>query len=228
MANLDEVLNGTAEPEILSEQPKEQPKEEPKVEEKVATTAPETPKTEPEPQMVPVAALQSERQKRQQLERELESFKTQKAPQETPEEVDAKFFENPVALVDQRVKMATLNMSEQVARVAHPDYDEKLNIFADLAKENPVFVQQMMQHPHPAEFAYQSAVKHLEFQKMQNPDQYKAEIKAEVEKQLRAEYEQKFKSANLPPDLAAARSAGTNNQAPVWNGPPRFEDILKR
>lgn len=225
MANLEDVLNGNAEPEILQVTTEA----EPKGEEVTAPPAAEPPKIEPDPQMVPVAALQSERQKRQQLERELENIRNTAKPQEKPEDAEARFFENPVAIVDQRVRMAELNMSEQIARSAHQDYDEKLNVFADIVKQNPVFAQQMMQHAHPAEFAYQTAVKHLEFQKMQNPDQYKAEIKAELEKQLRAEFEQKFKSsASLPPDLAAARSAGANNQAPAWNGPPPFEDILKR
>lgn len=223
MASLEDVLNGTAEPEILQGSTEAVPKGE-----EVAAEPPAAePPKEPEPQMVPVAALQSERQKRQQLERELDGLRKPQEPKKQ-EDVDADFFANPTGEVERRIKMTELNMSEQIARSVHADYDEKLNVFADLAKQNPVFANQMMQHPHPAEFAYQTATKHLEYQKMQDPSKLEADITAKVEAKLRAEYEQKFKSASLPPDLAAVRSAGANNAAPSWNGPPPLEDIFKR
>lgn len=224
MASLEDVLNGTAEPEILQEPAPVEP--EPKGEEPATPPVAETPK-EPDPQMVPVAALQSERQKRQQLERELSSLRSQQEPKKQ-EDIDADFFADPTAVVEHRVKMAEFKMSEQIARVAHPDYDEKLNAFASLAEENPLLKQQIMQHPHPAEFAYQTAVKHEKFQSMQDPTKFEADLTAKIEAKLRAEFEQKFKGASLPPDLAAVRSAGANNAAPSWGGPPPLEDIFKR
>jgi hypothetical protein len=63
---------------------------------------------------------------------------------------------------------------------AKPDYVERETQFAEMAKADPNLAAQLREHPHPAKFAYETAVKHEKMKEFEDVDALKARIRAEV------------------------------------------------
>lgn len=171
-----------------------------------------TPPENKEGSTVPYAAMKAERDKRQKLERELEEVRSRQqaqAQQQAPS-----YFEDPEGYV-QRIQNETNQRLyaalEASAREQYPDYDEAFGIVMQHAEGNPALVKEVMSSPNPAVAAYKMGKKLAEFEKMKDPDAYRAQIEAEVRAKVEAEVMAKTTkrqqaAAEIPPDLSQARN----------------------
>jgi hypothetical protein len=226
---------------IKKEKPEEN-KPEDKPAEKPVEKAAEKPKEElSEKERGFLAAAQEERRKRQDLERRLAELEKAKpaAPAEhpkafwdDPEGALAKHNESTAALKKDMEGMATkirLDTAEQIARSKYSDFDEKIQVFADLVQKNPALAGPWLSSPDPAEYAYKQGKNYMEFQAVGNMDAFREKIEKETRLKLEAEYQEKQKAlekerAAIPPSLSDAR--GTQTHRPVWNGPLSLDDVL--
>lgn len=232
---LDSVLTGEqgeTEPPVDAKEPEIEAKSEPTEPPAETKSEPPSPPAEPKEEEWTKTAVLDERRKRQALERQIEELKqSSQKPAERPdliEDPDGAYnhIEGAIskALRDQAIAMSTAMMKRE-----HGDYDEMESIFLDLAKENSSLIQEMSQHSLPALFAYETAKKHVEFEKMKDVDSYREKIREEERQKLLAEMEKesgarKAKSDSITPSLVDRGSASTN-QAVVEEG---LSEILGR
>lgn len=136
--------------------------------------------------------------------------------------------------MQQAVIGTKLQTSEAIARSRHPDFQEKVSIFSDLAQSTPGLAQQMLMAADPAEFAYRTAANHKAIQDAGGVDALVAKAREEERAKVRTELEAELKAkadalakerAALPGSLSDAPSKGS--QRVVWGGPPSMGDILK-
>lgn len=237
MQSLDDVLEGKSETiEATDDEGSTNPEPEQSAQpeptgEQAAPPADETPdKPDESPESVPRAALQDERRKRQELQRQLDALANQKPQTEKPDfwADPEKAFGDLKAEMGQLVQGAILGVYEGQARGRHTDFDERMDTFADMVRNDPTLYQRMLTAPDPAEFAYQSAKTSEEINAAGNIDNYRAQVEAEVRQKLEAEYNDKFGQVlneRIPPSLSNTRAAGSNR--PEWTGPPSLDNILK-
>ena len=102
----------------------------------------------------------------------------------------------------------------------------------EMVKEDPSLTQKMVQAVNPARFAYDTAKNAVEYQNMQNVDEYKAKLKAEAKEEAKeelvaeakkAEESEAKKSGADVPSLASASSKRANTATP---GDESLEDIF--
>lgn len=174
---------------------------------------------------VPIAALMAERDKRKGEQAQREALQRQLDELKTKEQ--APFFEDPEGFVaralseaDQRANARLYAVLDANAREQYADYDEVLEGLKSRMEQNPALHAQVFQSPNPAKAAYQLGKQLREMDQMQDPVAYRqkleAEIRAEIERE-RTEREQGRRTVAdaIPPDLAAARSASSNNERPT-------------
>lgn len=205
--------------------------------ETVETPAPETPEpvavapTAPpvEEKTVPLAALKSEREKRQELEKRLKELEAKPAER-------VNFYDNPEAHLDQRFQeiearanARTYAALESVEKEAHPDFDEVASEVIAAAQQHPTLVTQIMQAANPAREMYKVGMKLREFQKMQDPEAYRAQMAAEIRAQVLAELGErgaqaereaaarKAKADAIPPDISTRTNAPPKSGVTVTN-----------
>lgn len=181
-----------------------------------------------EPEVVPVAALLAERRQRQLAEQraaELEAAKEQVEKPFLGEEYEQRFAETEskfsLALENQRI-----TLSEEFARDKFADFEEKKEIFIQLATENPALVLEMRKSANPAQFAYKTASNQLKLAEMANPEEYETKLRQKITAELEEKYSKEAaKRGDLPGTLATTRGvAGTHT--PEWTGPPPLSDVL--
>lgn len=228
MSNLDSVLNGTDEAEDNEELETVDEAEETTGEEEESAEAQEPeaeedstpePKSEEKEESWTKAAVLDERRKRQELEARLKEYESRKQePKTRPdvfEDAEGAFRHTEESFSDQMRSMR-LDMSVEMMKTAKPDYAEKEAAFIELASENPELVAQMNRHPNPARFAYETAEKHQKWQEMQNVDEYRSKLEAEIRGKLEQEFAEKYsakaeaqakKKAAITPSLTDARSS---------------------
>lgn len=222
--SLDDVFNGVEEVEepVVEETPTAEPEPEPEAEpveakEEEATAAPEP---EPEENWTKAAVL-DERRKRQALQAELEQLKNQK-PAEVPDIfTDQNAYTDYInQSVSDQVFRARVEMSQEFMRMQDSKYDDKETQFYEMATQNPLLVEQVKAHPMPARFVVDTVNKANELRKLENIDEYKAKLRAEMEadirKELGAEMESKAKQSeqlsSITPSLANARSSNASDK----------------
>jgi len=195
-----------------------------------ATTTPET----HEEERVPLAALKAEREKRQRFEREKQALEQQIAEAQQQQQSDQpkpEIWDDPDAFVNQRVQALEQQFNgrlygalEAAAREAHPDYDEVFAVVEEEAKSNPAIKHEVFSSPNPAMAAYKLGKRLQEFRQMQDPDTYKAKLKAEILAEIKAEQEAEAKRKKaaadaIPPDLSSSRNVKGEE-------PPAPEDLF--
>lgn len=171
------------------------------------------------------AKAQDEKYKRQQYERQFQS--------NTPPPEKISVFDDEDAAINQRVQPVLNqfdarfnNMSEDMARRLHPDYDDKFEVFQSMAAHDPSLVMQLRQSANPAMFAYDKATEYQAMQSMKSIDnlsevtQLAKELKeaggldnwrknqAEIIKKQIAEQTMKQTVQNIPPSLAKVTAVG--------------------
>lgn len=232
MSDLDSVLDETqteitpVEPPVAAE-----PATEPQGEPTPATPAePPAPVESSEVAAFKQAAL-AERQKRQELERQLAEIRQAQAPQAPAydEDPQAAFnaLRNEVSAV---VTNARLDLSEDLARERHPDFDEKFAVFESLVRENPNLLHDVTRSVNPAERMYTIAANHQKLQQAGSLDALKesmrAELRAEIEAEIKAREEADAKKrAALPNTLSDTTSTGKPAEE-SFSGPTPLNSIL--
>ncbi len=232
--SLDDVFNGVEPveepqaPEVEEPESEEAPtvEEESKPDEQEAPTVSETSDDEPWTK----AAVLDERRKRQAIEAEREELRAQleqlKAPKQEPENVpdvfddQNKYTEHLTSKFSQELSRAKIEMSQEFMRMQDSDYDTKEAEFVEMAKDNQALAQQLMAHPMPARFVVETVNKARELKKLENIDEYKSQLRAEMEakvrEELKAEMEQKQKEgekvSSIKPSLATARASKDQGQ----------------
>ena len=177
-------------------------------------------------------AMSEERRKRQEIERKFNELQQAQPPQEPKA-----FWDDPEAAlqtfkheVDKVVTTTRMDTAEQIARSKYNDFDDKINVFAEVLQNTPGLREHWMQAPDPAEFAYRTGKNYMELQQAGNIDALRAKIESEVRMKLEAEMKAKDEArkaelAAIPPSLSNAQSAPGNKA--VWGGPPSLDNILK-
>jgi hypothetical protein len=181
-------------------------------------------------------AAQEERSKRQELEKRLAAIEATKS-----QEPQKQFWDDPEGAIKaqqeqlQKIALDTrIQTAEMISRQAHPDFDEKIEVFRQIVQTAPHIAHQVMQQPNPAEAAYQIAMNHIRIQEAGSIEQLTEKVKKETEVRVRAEIEAELKAkaealekdrAALPRSLSDARSTGSGHR-PVWNGPTPLDAIL--
>ena len=199
---------------------------------------PPTP-AEPEKQSdsVPKSALLDERKKRQGRERELKAAQAQLEQQQqqpAPDLLDDQqgYADHIQQQVDGKIRNVTIQMSQEMMRSQHEDYDQVEDKFLEMAQNDPRLGAEMTAHPMPAKFVYETVKKAEQYAEMQDVDTYKAKVEAEIRAKVTAEIEAEAKAkadkeaelnGALSPSLTNTRAAGANNEAlsipdPLANG----------
>lgn len=165
-----------------------------------------------------IAGLTAELGRIRQKNRDLEERMAR--PQTEDEKPD--FFADPDAAmakltdsVDARISKARIDMSEQMARSTHDDFDTQIEVFQEMAQENPALWAEMSAQVNPAEWAYKQAERKTELAEIGDlgtfKDRIRAEAKAEALKEFQKDHEEKIeaeikKRSGLPSSLSDARS----------------------
>lgn len=249
--SLDDVINPEP-PANEPETPPEEPKEpEPTPEAEAAKPEQETPKDDKAPdepsssddsnveakpeKTVPIEALQDERRKRQELANRLSALEQQQAESKRPDpEIDpeaaAEFDrqQNANAAFKMRV-----DMSQEMMRELHADYDEVEAIFMQEAANNPALQAQLANHPFPAKYAFHEGQRLQKLKEMgDDPVAYIEQVKAEAAQAAKEAVIAEMKKtqadaakAALPESLAEAPSA-SEQEANKWSGPKPLKDLI--
>ena len=238
MSDLEQALNG----EVPSEEPAEQQIEQPIEAETVQAdaddseqvteptgeevTSPPEVKAESDPIEGLKAGISAERQRRQEAEQERQAAVQRaqqleayiKSNQQKPD-----FWENPegtlsnyAASMQEQMRQMQTNLSAEMMRTVHQDYDQKESKFIEMAQKNPALIHEMNQSGNPAKFAYDYVSERERIAEMQDPN-YREKLKAELRSEIEAELKQKVENdiqtrSSLPGTLSNERSAGGNTQ----------------
>lgn len=249
--SLDDVISGnetvveapTGEPEAQVDSPAEveqeatntEPEAEPKVEAEATPKQDSPPESDVDTEWTKAMAL-DERQKRQEWQRKYEELA--QAQQKRDENPLPDVFENQEAFaqsllekVEATRQQDRIELSQEIMRSLHEDYDQREAEFIAMAKENPILVQEMNKAGNPAKFAYEAAMKAEKLRSLENVDEMEARIRQEIEAKVRAEIEGNTKQAaenvekkrqSIPPSLTdAGGKAGFDSDAPE-----SIDDIL--
>lgn len=239
---------------VTTEEPTGEPQTEPPQEETPAEPEPEAPEPEakpetaeegspPEPEKpsgtVPIAALLDEREKRQRFERELEELRKAKEvePAKVPDVLDdQEGFVNHFKSELQSVAWNTrVEISQDVMRAQHEDYDTVEAKFVEMVKENPELARKLSESTMPAKFAYETVKKAERLAALENVDEWEAKKVAELKAQVRAELEAEItkkaqeaaaKESSISPSISTMTAEGGNtNQVHV---PDPLESTFNR
>lgn len=185
---------------------------------------------------VPLKALQEERRKRQELANQVGELQKQVTRKPRPDP-----YEDPQGAAEYDRKEASeqsfsmrVEMSQEMMREIHADYDEIEAVFMEEASSNPALAAQLSSHPFPAKFAYQEGKRVQQLKVMgDDPAAYIEKIKAEAAQAARAAVLEELKKgqaeaqkASIPESLAEAPSA-SRKDASQWGGPKPLSEIIK-
>lgn len=232
-------------PEVTAEEPTGPVRDEkgrfaPKGENTAAEPAPEAASPAAAETPLDHAALIGERRRRQEAEDQLRALQEQLARQQQPQPQIAEpqgppdRWEDPEgydrwlvaqaataarneamqAFQHQRIKMTAIEAQNRL-----PDYTDKIRAFEQMAQANPLLMQQMIEAPNPAEFAYNTAKSHLDIQQYGGIEGL---IQARVQEALKAQ----APAHPIPTTLATEQSAGGPQGQPFHV--PSFDEILGR
>jgi hypothetical protein len=176
--------------------------------------------------------LEEERKKRQELERQLQAL-------QKPEKKEEKtFWDDPEGKLNahtqqvQQIALQTkLQTSEVIARSRHADFDEKIQVFAQILEQTPGLHAQWLSSPDPAEFAYRAGSARAELTAAGDMEKWREQVRTEERKKIEAEFKAKQdelekQRKELPSSLSDVKGAVKQHQ-PVFTGPIPMEDILK-
>lgn len=204
---------------------------------------------------VPLKALKEERKKRQEYERRLAQLEgqlsayqqiQQRSPaKETPKATDDddQFFSGPqkfvrdtvehrAAAVEKAVEAARFDLSEELARSRHEDYDETIAAFHEAVTDDPALLASFQAQVaadrtgrakrNPAEFAYDFAKTFKEVGEVGSLSELKAKIEAEVRAKLETELRgngAQAAASKVSPSTVSARGTG-GKATPVFAPTP--------
>jgi len=240
LQSLDDVLSGAepAQPQTVETPAEAEPAEQPAEQPKEPTTGSETTKAEEQPKEEwTKKAVLDERRKRQEMERRIAELQK---PAERPD-----LFADPDGALShlesrfqQQMFASKVEMSQELMRSMHEDYDELETEFHELAKDNPVLLKQLSEAQNPARFAYETAMKARTVATINDADKLRAQVeakyKSELEEKLRKEFEEKYgketqkRAAVSGPSLAAVTGKTSINDQPNESLDSILKDRKKR
>lgn len=234
----DEPAEATGETE---EQETEAQAEESSPDAKEDDSTPESVESKPDEESWTFKAVKDERAKRQAAEARLKELES-KLGDSKPEADKPDWFGDPESAANAQEQRMQAMLFEQRAvigqemmREKHPDFDEMETRFFQMLEKDPQLHAGLMKASNPAKFAYETAKKALEYERMQDIDSYKAQIEAEIRSKVEAELKAKVeaeqsnraaKEAAILPTLSNASSKG-GLKSNDWSGPTSLGDILK-
>ena len=171
-------------------------------------------------------AMREEREKRQALERQLRELQTPKAPVDPWTDLPGA-LQSQQQQLDERLFVERCNLTEQLVREKHADFDDVREVFLEAAQGNPALWQQMRQELNPAQFVYREGLRIRELKDVGGDfSAYRTKLRAEIEKDVRAELEAKYgQPAVVPTSLNSDNSPVVTE--PVYAGPPPLKSILR-
>jgi len=252
--SLDSLIGARARDEngrFISVTPTEEPKTEPKVEAKAEPKVDVTPAIVTPPDVTPPVvtppvvtpppiqaesekeqaykkAMQAEREKRQAVEARLRELEQPKK-----EPIDP-WTDLPGALKSEREQLQeTLfvercNLTAEIARQRHTDYDEMQAAFLEAAEADPSLFARLRQERNPAEYAYKQGLLHRELGSVNgDPVAYREKIKASIRAEVEAELA--AKGGVKPPAVPASLNSDSSPVVtePVYAGPPPLKSLLR-
>ena len=181
---------------------------------------------------------------REELLRQVLAQKPQPAPAGQQPQVPDPWSDPEAAMAYQRDLNAAqlfqtrVELSQDIMRSQHKDYDDIEAIFTEEAKRNPGLVFELQRHPAPARYAYQAG-KQLKLLREIGPDasSWEANKEAELRDKVRAELEAEYASrrptvptvptAPPPQSLAGVPSVTPRNISKTNQGPTPLADLYK-
>lgn len=164
-------------------------------------------------------ARDAERHKRQELEGQL---KQQQTVVNAPDPVtDPEQYTNYIlGEGDVRLQRSKIEQSQELMRDTATDYEEKEKVFMSLLADetgnitDAKLLAEFNKSLNPAKFAYNHAIKHLDFVDKTRPE-YEGSLRAKIAAELLADYKSKGLGAFDLPDLTNAAAAASNTEAMV-------------
>ena len=213
-------------------------------------------------------ALIGERKKRQETEqklserdkefadlrKELDQLKGRGQPQPTQQAqpvappdpwLDPEGYARHIAIEnDKRLFKDRVEISQELMRSKHDDYDDVEKVFRDECKTNPFLAQQLRASSFPAKFAYEQGKRLMALREIgDDPAAFKAKIEADIKAKLEAEKATPPPAAPPaaitapvahtpqppppPPSLAGVTSSAPRKAGTKFEGPTPLDAILK-
>jgi hypothetical protein len=184
-------------------------------------------------------AVLDERRKRQELEKKVAEYEAKlrqpQQPQQQQEQPD--WFASPEqaaqamqAQFAQSMFETRVATSERILKKEHADYDEVSNLFAERAKHDPHLLQQLYQHPFPAEFAYEVGQQIKLFEEIKDPKAYREKVRAELLAEMQPGDQRSQAPATskpaVPRSLARDVSTQPRTQTGQFTGPTPLDELL--
>lgn len=192
----------------------------------VVTPVVATPPTENAETAAYKKAMREEREKRQAAEARLRELQTPKAPVDPWADLPGTLTQHQQQLREEMF-VERCNVTEEMARDRHKDFDEVREVFLEAAQANPTLFQQLRAERNPAEFAYREGLK-IQKLKSFNGDfsAYEKDIETRTEARVRAELEAKYgKQPVVPTSLNSDSSPAVATE--VYAGPQPLHKILR-
>lgn len=189
-------------------------------------------------------AFRETQQQLAQLQGELKALREMQAPKPEPAEdvdPDLAFLENPAGAVKTQIETVQAQMRQEImaqrlafsemrARDRHEDYQQAEDAFAQAAKVDPRLVEQIRNHPDPAQFAYDTGKLFIEAEsvggdlgawKKQQEEKIRAQVLAEM---AGNQQPGAAPQVDIPKSNAGARGSGvgTSAAAPM----PSLEELF--
>jgi hypothetical protein len=172
-------------------------------------------------------AMREEREKRQNAEARLREIQTPKTPTDPWADLPGAFSQQQQSLREEMF-VERCNLTEEMARTRHTDFDEVREVFVAAAQENPTLFQQLRSERNPAEFAYREGLRIKKLQSFNGDfSAYEKDIETKVEAKLRAEFEAKYEKQTpvVPTSLNSDSSPSVATE--VYAGPQPLNKILR-
>ena len=204
-------------------------------------------KADNDPQEAFKKAAIDERRKRQATEQRIAALEEQLRLATQGQQKAPDIFEDPEGFTnyqDQKRQQELTNlklvMSESMFRdsleqqgKSPEEFEEVAEYFRAETQRNPALVQEMLAHPNPAKFVYQTGQRFKTLNEIGDPAAYRAKIERETEAKLLPKIDElvnarvsALMSERLPRSLAGVQSAGDRNQSPVDEGHVPLSAIL--
>jgi hypothetical protein len=171
-------------------------------------------------------AMREEREKRQRAEarlRELEKPVAQIDP----------YTDLPGALKSQSLQFAEqlfierCNITEEIQRGAHTDYDETRDAFLEAANENPALMAQMRQERNPAAYAYREGKRIRELKEVGGDfTAYRSKIEKDADARAEARVRAEYKAQGILPKSLNDDSSPPQ-PAETFTGPTPLKAALR-
>jgi len=171
-------------------------------------------------------AMREEREKRQAAEARLRELQTPKTPVDPWADLPG-YLNSRDQQAEERLFVERCNLTEEMARDRHKDFDEVREVFLEEAQKNPQLFAQLRQERNPAEFAYREGLRARELKDV-NGDftAYKSKLEKDIEARLTAQFEAKYgKQPAVPTSLNSDSSPAVATE--VYAGPPPLNKILR-